>query len=181
MSLTESAEKPKPITHMEMRQPEHKPEGPIAIPIFKPEGPIAIPSFKPEGPEFGPPKVHTVIGPPRNLPQFKNIQPPMPLPHGIPMAPHMFNPHKPTFAPAPPHPTYAPAPLHPAFTSPQTPLRPEPSPPAPPQSHPHPKINPEGLTGIVTEINSDAEVFQPNADHASTAPTPRKHHLLVLN
>lgn len=157
MRLAERAELSKPITHMEMRQPEHKSQ------------PIVIPNFKPEGPEFGPPKIHTVMGPPKNLPQFHNISPSKALPELIPMPPHFFNPHNPTFPPAP---------LHPAFTSPPAPLHLEASPPA----HPHPKINPEGLTGIVSEINPDAEVVKPMADHASTAPTPiKRHHLLVLN
>jgi len=161
----ERAEISKPITHMEMRQqPKHVSQ------------PIALPNFKPEGPEFGPPKIHTVIGPPKNLPRIHSISSSKSLPELPPMPPHFFNPHGPTFAPAP---------LHPAFASPPAPLRHEASPPAPPPAHPHPKINPEGLTGIVSEINPDAEVVEPMADHSSTAPTPimpiKKHHLLVLN
>jgi len=156
--LAEKAELPKPITHMEMRQPEHKSE------------PIVTPSFKPEGPEFGPPKIHTVIGPPKNMPQLRIIPHSKTLHELPPMPSHFFNPSSPTFPPAP---------LHPEFTSPPAPApapyRPEPSPPAPP----HPKINPEGLTGIVSDINPDAEVVEPMADHASTAPTPLKHHLIL--
>ncbi|KAK7080112.1 hypothetical protein SK128_019248 [Halocaridina rubra] len=178
-------EEPRPITHMEMHLPE-------------PESKEI--DFEPQFPDFGPPRDQTIISS-NQSPRIINEFPPN-MPHNF----HEQNVPKivsktievsgpiPIDIMSPPKPV-AIFPDNRPIAGPFFPPPPLPSsenlPPPPP-----PNMDPEGRSGLISEVDPDAEIIIHSEPPSGSQPPPqffhhehehpqseddRKHHLLVLN